>query len=427
MLIQKDGYRHKRFLGIKRKIKLPSFHEVFGTSLPIGDCFLDFGQSNPNQNISNPQWNCPAYPEGCTYYTQTEVNQDKDRLLYSPVFQGTWSTYLENQPMGSPVDLTDALNTPMVYGLESVNETPTQALTRKRVPYNVPALNGSLFQGILSALSQGNSVSFASTWYQSFDTPVNGIVPPPSGLTSNHNWKFCGVKTVNGLQYLIAKPWLGSGWGENGFCYFSEAILNRIGGQAFTFAVGTNSTPAVYETLLKTLISFLQRLIGIEGVTASTPEDITTTTMEIPPVTPEIAPVSPDSIVYEWDTPQHNYHNIRVLCDEADLTVEEKNLICECIYQESQFINSAKHENKDASGQILSTDWGLCQINDYYHCLPHGTPFESAQYVVNHPSAAVQFMISMYKNGGLKQWVSFSSGAYKQWGEPSSPMWKLAD
>lgn len=263
MLIS-NGYKHKKIFGVKRKIILHSFHEVFGTSTPIGDFNLDAGISNPNQNMANPQWECPAYPEGCTYYAQTEVNQDKDKTAYSPVFQGTWSTYLENQPMGSPVDLTDSLNTLMVYGLESVGETATEALTRRRVPYGVPALNGSLFQGILSALSKGNSVSFASDWYQSFDVPVNGIVTVASGLTSLHNWKFCGLKTINGLQYLIAKPWLGASWGENGFCYFSEAILNKIGGQAFTFAPGSNSTPAVYESLLGTLIRYLQRLIGLD-------------------------------------------------------------------------------------------------------------------------------------------------------------------
>lgn len=445
MLIQ-DGYKHKKLFGMKKKINLPSFHEVFGTSMPTADFNLDAGISNPNQNIPNPQWNCPAYPEGCTYYSQTEVNQDKDKILYSPVFQGTWSCYMENQPMGSPIDMVDAINTPMVYGLESMNETATDALTRKRQPYSVGALNGSLFQGVLSALSQGNSVSFASTWYQSFDVPVNGIISVASGLTSDHNWKFCGVKTINGLQYLIAKPWLGASWGENGFCYFSQAIIDKIGGQAYTFAPATNDTPAVYETLLSTLIRYIQRLIGLESGTIILSEfvefeqeiqniqaeitKLTTTSMpeEKPSEPAPQAPVTPSiDTLAVWGTPQNNYHNVGVLCDLAGLSVEEKNkIIRPCIYQESMFDNAAVNHNKNAAGTVLSTDWGICQINDYYHCLPTGTPFESSQYVVNHPTEAVQFMISMYQHGALKQWVSYSSGAYLQWSAANSPMWNLA-
>lgn len=259
-----SGVRHKRVFLIKRKIKALDFHATFGgivTSTP--DFNLDKGISNPNQNDPNPQWDCPAYPEGCTYYAQTEVNQDKDNILYSPVFQGTWSCYMENKPMGSPVDLADALNTPTVYGLQAYGEiTPTNALTRRRVPYEVRSINGSLFQGVLLALQMGNSVSFASTWYESFDSPVGGVVSLGVGDTSEHNWKFCGVKTINGTQYLIAKPWLGKNWGDNGFCYFSQEIVDTIGGQAFTFAPATSQdAQVVWETIAETLISYMRRLL----------------------------------------------------------------------------------------------------------------------------------------------------------------------
>lgn len=142
---------------------------------------------------------------------------------------------------------------------------------------------------------------------------------------------------------------------------------------------------------------------------------------------PEEKPViDPDSIVYPWDTPQHIYHNVRVLCDNAGLTFVEKNLICACIYRESEFKNNAVCYNRDSQGNILSTDFGICQINSYYHCAPTGSPFPSPGYVVANPDKCAQYMIDCYRNGTLKMWVSYSSGAYAQFLLPDSPMWLLA-
>lgn len=263
-----SGVRHKRVLTVKRRIKAPDFHATFGGSIaPTSDFNLDAGISNPDQNAANPQWDCPAYPEGCTYYTQTEVNQDKDKMLYSPVFQGTWSTYMQGQPMGSPVDLADALNAPTVYGLQAYGETtPQNALTRRRVPYEVRAINGSLFTGIRSALQTGNSVSFASAWYESFEAPVNGIVSLRAGDYAEHNWKFCGVKIFNGTQYLIAKPWLGPNWGDHGFCYFSQEIVDSLNAQAFTLApVTADDQRVVWATVTQTIITYINRLLHGTG------------------------------------------------------------------------------------------------------------------------------------------------------------------
>lgn len=147
------------------------------------------------------------------------------------------------------------------------------------------------------------------------------------------------------------------------------------------------------------------------------------------PKTPPVA--SPDSYTYPWDSPSHNWHNVRVICDNASLTLDEKNLICACIYQESQFYNlmaSGKpviNENKDAKGKVWSTDWGIVQVNDFYHCGP-GKDFPSAQAVVDHPAEAVRWMVWMYKKGRLGAWASYSTGAYKHWLQPNSPMWRLS-
>lgn len=133
----------------------------------------------------------------------------------------------------------------------------------------------------------------------------------------------------------------------------------------------------------------------------------------------------PESEVLYFDTPQNAWHAVRVLCDRAGLTVSEKNLICACIFQESEFSNNAHHVNKAPNGKPTSTDWGIVQVNDFYHIGP-GKDFPSVAYVQLNPEKMVEWMIDMYQAGKLNLWSSYSSGAYKQWLSPSSAMWSLA-
>lgn len=147
------------------------------------------------------------------------------------------------------------------------------------------------------------------------------------------------------------------------------------------------------------------------------------------PVAPSVA--NPDILV-PWGTQKSNYHNSRVLCDLSGLTLNEKNIICACIYVESAFFNylsngnPIKHENLNKDGSLSSTDWGIVQINDWFHIAPHGSPFPSVVYVMENPQSCVQFMIDMYKEGQLTQWDSFLHGAYRQYLVPNSPMFALA-
>ena len=135
--------------------------------------------------------------------------------------------------------------------------------------------------------------------------------------------------------------------------------------------------------------------------------------------TPETPNLAPSELL--WDTPKRAYRSVRVLCDEMVLTLEQKNILCACVYQESRFLNTAVGKNKN------STDWGLVQVNDTlgWHIGP-GLQFPSVQYVIDNPEKPVRWMISIMKNtGGLAPWASYTSGAYKQFLVPSSPMWKL--
>ncbi len=125
-----------------------------------------------------------------------------------------------------------------------------------------------------------------------------------------------------------------------------------------------------------------------------------------PPVTTAPAPK------YLWDTVIDARYSVRLIADEEGLTVAEKNLICACIQQESNFKNTAVGRNyKD--GKLLSTDWGIVQVNDYWN-IGLGKRWTSVQQVLDNPDKAVKWMIACYKQGNLSMWASYSSGAYKK-------------
>lgn len=175
-------------------------------------------------------------------------------------------------------------------------------------------------------------------------------------------------------------------------------------------------------------MSLLERIIEKIAIIFNwSPETPSTDPMEPEqvPIEPVAVSVPPQAPVLDWQTQKGAYHAVRVTCDNLDLSLGAKNLICACIFQESRFLNSAKNENKNEAGQIMSTDWGICQVNDWYHIGP-GKDFASVEYVLANPDKVVEWMISMYQHGQLKQWVSYSSGAYEQWLAPNSPMWTLA-
>ncbi len=120
------------------------------------------------------------------------------------------------------------------------------------------------------------------------------------------------------------------------------------------------------------------------------------------------SPMPPNA--YLWDTPENSRHSVRVICDEMGLTLHEKNIITACIQVESGFKNSAIGRNMK-NGVLLSTDWGLVQINDYYN-IGVGKYWSSVKQVLDNPDKAVRWMITMFKQGKLNLWVSYSSGAY---------------
>lgn len=156
------------------------------------------------------------------------------------------------------------------------------------------------------------------------------------------------------------------------------------------------------------------------------------------PVSPVPAPVEekpapgPDPRIAElsWADPKGAYKLTRIMCDEMGLTKRQKDILCACIFQESRFMNRYPNgkpvinQNKK-NGQVWSTDYGIIQVNDYWHIGP-GKTFPSVAYVMDNPDKMVRWMVrEMKRTGRLQPWSSYVSGAYKQWLSPSSPMWAL--
>lgn len=69
------------------------------------------------------------------------------------------------------------------------------------------------------------------------------------------------------------------------------------------------------------------------------------------PVQPTPAPISP----LDWSTPLNARHSVRVMCDNAGMSVVDKNILCACVQQESGFIPSAVGKPNNNG----TRDWGI--------------------------------------------------------------------
>ena len=125
----------------------------------------------------------------------------------------------------------------------------------------------------------------------------------------------------------------------------------------------------------------------------------------------------------DFSTPHNAYHSTRVLCDQMGLSLEHcvevdgvmyqpKDIICATIWGESEFDNTSKNINRNSKGVTTSTDWGICQINDYFH-IGTDKDFPSVQYVLDNPDKCVAWMIERYKEGHIDWWCAHASGWYK--------------
>ena len=134
------------------------------------------------------------------------------------------------------------------------------------------------------------------------------------------------------------------------------------------------------------------------------------------PTTPAVPTAANPDVLVAWDAPADCRHNVRVICDLVGLTLDQKNILTACVADESGFLtNPRPNRNKDKNGVVWSTDYGIVQVNDYFHIGP-GKDFPSVQYVLDNPEACVRWMAEYYKtHGNLNAWASYTSGVYKNY------------
>mgnify|MGYP001602480075 CR=1 FL=1 len=101
------------------------------------------------------------------------------------------------------------------------------------------------------------------------------------------------------------------------------------------------------------------------------------------------------------------------ICEEEGIPQETK-IICAVIQVESGFDPRAKNENKNSQGRVVSTDWGIAQINDYYWIGSNKT-FPSVEYVLENPEKCVRWMVKQWKLGHQNWWIAYKNGSYKKY------------
>lgn len=252
-----------------------SLHRTFGGLTPVfTECNFDVGLTNPDQDADGLFY-------GCTGYTQSDIAGDEDKRMYFPKFTYDRTLIMEGITPSSPnyekvgCDIRTSLKSTIVYGLQAVGETASEALNHRRgAYYNVDLIQGiDYFDSIRMGLQNNQrSISMATPWFSSFATPQNGIVRAPNSydttFASWHNWKVSGWKLINGVPYLIAKSWQGPAYGDKGFCYFSRDIINSLmtinGTGAFTLAPFTgDNVQTVVLTLWQTVLSYLRMILKL--------------------------------------------------------------------------------------------------------------------------------------------------------------------
>lgn len=281
-------------------------------------------------------------------------------------------------------------------------------------------------------------VSIGLDWFRDWDNTPNGIVPlSQSALLGGHDVKGAGFETfsLDNEDYIVIQNSWGTGFGDNGLFRFNRAAANKFFG---TYGIGywlddpslQIKRLGLLASLLANLVDLYNAIIGVKTAPQVVPI-VPTPPVPIPtPVPPVPAPLpTPPTPVsrFTWDTPAAACHSVRLICDEMDIPVTPtfdvdgklylfKDVVCACIQVESGFNPARIHQNMSSVAQgtptVQSTDYGIVQVNDFYH-IGKGKDFPSSDYVLANPEECVRWMIKMFLAGKMNLWVSFTSRAYK--------------
>jgi hypothetical protein len=153
---------------------------------------------------------------------------------------------------------------------------------------------------------------------------------------------------------------------------------------------------------LSTLIAQLKLMLVALGIMKS---------METESVPPVVSPTKVDTLV-PWTGTENCRRNVRVLCDLEGLTEQQKDDLSATVHCESGYNPAAVNKNIDPkTGKLSSTDYGVAQINDFWH-IGEGKDFPSVQYVLDNPEACIRYMCQQWKAGNGREWVCYLKNMY---------------
>lgn len=344
----------------------------------IEDFNVDSGEWFPNQAVDG------TYTE-CVAITVADILGDRDNINYSPDFTYAMTLRLQGiAPNTSGLDPWSAMLSAVAYGMLPMSDANFTALQMgelyianwqnyeadDRATALKHVQNGCkpvylTFDAVLQAAQANYGVSMPMSWYSSFSTPnPDGTLSPANGAITYHNVRVVGQKTLNGVRYMIVKPWLGKNYGLGGYGLLSENQFLLCAKDAYVFDPSANrifSLLGIAVTRYPYLAEFLPALY--KALTVSAPADVPVTLPPNVPQEPPVAPVVPqDAPKYDWTSKDAVRHSIRLIADEMGLSVIQKNCLCDISLCESSYVLKAKKVNSPTS-----IDRGLFQINSRYH------------------------------------------------------------
>lgn len=215
------------------------FFKTFGTHLfgatgvqPLPDSFsVDAGLWMPNQNEANGLFNpiVPPLPEGCTDYGTTDLLINEDKILYNPMD-------IENITHANANGGGD-IRVALSAGIKLHPNHPKYFNVNPDMLDDVDWFDAVRLAMIVGKV-EGRAVTLGTPWFPEFMNAINGIIPTPNwSLTvpgtslsrvSWHNWNSPGWTSFSGIPYLLGKPWIGPGYGDKGFGYFSRSVFNTL-------------------------------------------------------------------------------------------------------------------------------------------------------------------------------------------------------
>lgn len=253
-------------------------------------------------NGSMPDQMKDGRPTACTSYTVVEIGRDQDGIEYSHDYQ-FMKTLLSCglPPTSQGADLRAAFKVSTVWGLLP-NEDEPQEMERKnqavaampinwpveldkktiKKPAYIPILvepGLDWFDAIRSALVIGKdekrTVGLGTKWYSSFKDAV--LPDKPTGSYSWHAYKVSGWTTEDskgnlirgGEPFLKVKSWQGKSFGDNGWCYMSRELVNRLMSDWGTYAATLQDLPtgtveelkAQQVSLMESALALMQNLL----------------------------------------------------------------------------------------------------------------------------------------------------------------------